>query len=203
MLNTIDDNNLPDDGEVNITASLNQNFGLTQIEFDDLVQKLKAGDESMFEKIFLSHFNYCISYLKKNYNAQYDAAYDVTMDTLIEFRYRLLLDKVSYGNLRYLFTKIACQQYVRTISNDYKLVDPIFEDVEMDDNFDHKLEILKKAWLDLGLEDRKLLENVYYLDIPLVKMAEVTCKSDATLRKQKQRAMDKLRQIFFNLYNKM
>jgi DNA-directed RNA polymerase specialized sigma24 family protein len=203
LLNIHEDNNMPDDKDVNQTSSLHQNFGLTQLEFDGLVQKLKAGDESMFEKIFLSHFNYCISYLKKHYNAQYDAAYDVTMDTLIEFRYRLILDKVTYGNLRYLFTKIACQQYVKNMAKGFKLVEPIFEHIEVDDNFDHKLEVLKKAWLDLGVEDRKLLENVYYLDIPLIKMAEVTSKTDATLRKQKQRAMDKLRQIFFNLYNKM
>jgi DNA-directed RNA polymerase specialized sigma24 family protein len=201
--NNFDENDASVDKDLDPTIPLKQNFGITQSEFDVLVARLKAGDESMFEKIFLAHFNYCISYLKKNYNAQYDAAYDVTMDTLIEFRYRLLLDKISYGNLRYLFTKIACQQYVKTISKDYKQEDNIFEDCENDDNFEDKLETLKLAWLDLGFEERKLLESVYYLDIPLIKIASVTSKTDATLRKQKQRAMEKLRNLFFNIYNKL
>jgi DNA-directed RNA polymerase specialized sigma subunit len=76
----------------------------------------------------------------------------------------------------------------------------IEEEEEFDDNND-KFSALKDAWQALSLEDKKLLEKFYYLDIPLNRIAEVENKSDVALRKQKQRAIEKLRQVFFTIYN--
>jgi predicted DNA-binding protein YlxM (UPF0122 family) len=125
------------------------------------------------------------------------------MDTLIEFRYKLLTDKISYGNLRYLFTKMAGQLYLKSIAKENKVKESIFESIEVEDDIEDKMIALKNAWSSLSHEDKKLLENYYYLDIPLNKIAEVEYKTDSALRKQKQRAVDKLRQIFFTVYNKL
>jgi hypothetical protein len=189
--------------EVQQSSSPNQNFGLSKSQFDTIVYELKQGNESLFEKIFLSHFEDCTIYLKNSYKAPYEIAYDITMDTMIEFRYKLLTDKISYGNLRYLFTKMAGQLYLKSIAKDNKVKESIFESTEEIDDYEDKILALKGAWAGLSPDDKKLLENFYYLDIPLNKMAEVENKSDAALRKQKQRAVDKLRQIFFSVYNKL
>jgi DNA-directed RNA polymerase specialized sigma24 family protein len=188
-------------GQVHKTSSENQNFGLSKIQFDNIVDKLKFGDEGLFEKIFLSHFEDCIIYLQKNFKASRDQAYDITMDTLIAFRLKLLTDKIVYGNLRFLFTKMASQLYLKSISSEDRMKNIFQDDEETDEDMAERIFALKNAWQTMTIEDRKLLESVYYLDIPLNKIAESTNKSDAALRKQKQRAIDKLRQIFFTVYN--
>ncbi len=195
-------NSLPNEhSELDPLNTPNQNFGLSNAQFDDMVIQLKQGNESLFEKIFLAHFKECTNYIKFNYNAPHEVAYDITMDTLIEFRLKLLTDKIVYGNLRYLFTLMASQLYIKSIAKDNKVKQSIFEYAEEIDESEEKIDALKNAWKELSLEDRKLLENFYYLDIPLNRIAEVENKSDAALRKQKQRAVDKLRQVFFTIYN--
>ncbi len=185
------------------TIPTNQNFGLTKIEFDAVVDKLKQGDESLFECIFLSHFEDCISFLIKHYKIGHEIAYDIAMDTLIAFRQKLMTDKISYGNLKYLYTKIAGQIYLKSLAKDNKIKSGITEAIEIEDEIEDKLTALKDAWTTMNADDRKLLENFYYLDIPLNKIAEIEKKSDTALRKQKQRAMEKLRQLFFTVYNKI
>jgi RNA polymerase sigma factor (sigma-70 family) len=180
-----------------------QNFGLTKVEFEAVVDKLKQGDESLFERIFLSHFEDCISFLVKHYKVGYEIAYDIAMDTLIEFRQKLMSDKISYGNLKYLYTKIAGQIYLKSLAKENKIKNGISDAIENEDELEEKLTALKDAWSTMDADDRKLLENFYYLDIPLNKIAEVEKKTDSALRKQKQRAVEKLRQIFFTIYNKI
>lgn len=202
-IKTLSDISTMDRSEVHQLASPNQNFGLSKIEFENIVSQLKQGNESLFEKIFLSHFEECSSFLKKNFKAPCEIAYDITMDTLIEFRFKLLTDKITYGNLRYLFTKMAGQFYLKSIAKDNRIKEAIIPLSDEVDEYEDKLIALKNAWKSLSNEDKKLLENYYYLDIPLNKMAELGDKSDAALRKQKQRAVDKLRQIFFKNFNNL
>ncbi len=183
------------------TLAISQNFGLTKVAFDTMVDKLKLGDESLFKQIFLSHFKDCSSFLVKHYKAPYEIAYDITMDTLIEFRYKLLTDKICYDNLRFLFTKIAGQLYLKYLAKQNKVREVMGLNTNTEDDYEDKLIALKKAWSSLSPEDKKLLEQFYYLDISLIKLAELENKSDAAMRKQKQRAIAKLRQVFFNIYN--
>ena len=93
---------------------MDKNFGLSSGEFDQMVADLKKNDTSFFKQVFLKHFENCLNFLRKKYRANYDDAYDATMDTLLEFRRLLVEEKLRYGNLRYLFTRMASQIYIRS-----------------------------------------------------------------------------------------
>jgi len=92
--------------------SAKNNFGLDEEAFDLLKSKLKDGDTVLFEQIFLSHFDSCIRYIVKNFNATRDNAYDCVMQSLLDFRQKLVDDRIRYGNLRYLFTRMAANRYI-------------------------------------------------------------------------------------------
>lgn len=36
--------------------TVKQNFGLTKVQFEEMIDQLKGGNEALFERIFLSHF---------------------------------------------------------------------------------------------------------------------------------------------------
>ena len=94
---------------------LNNNFGLTEHEFDTLRLQLSEGDDSLFERIILAQFESCLRYLQRQYKLPYEKAYDVSMDALLAFRRRLVEGKIRYGNLRFLFTQQASHIYLKEI----------------------------------------------------------------------------------------
>jgi hypothetical protein len=71
------------------------------------------------------------------------------------------------------------------------------ESEELDDAI---LDYLDSAWKLLGNQCSKLLENFYYKKIALNELAKTLGKSDAALRKQKQRCLETLRAIFLKHY---
>lgn len=130
-------------------------------------------------------------------------AYDVTMDTLIDFRKKLLADKIAYGNLRFLFTRLASNNFVdlkkRGINYDNIIIEEDVEEVDLSSEFSS----LSQAWDSLDESDKELLQEFYYNEIPLIQIAEKQNKQDATVRKQKQRAIEKLRELFFKCYKEI
>jgi hypothetical protein len=72
-----------------------------------MAEQLRSGDQQLFERIFLHHFKPCMQFLMHFKNYSHTNAYDATMNTLLEFRQMILEHKLTYGNLRYLFTRIA------------------------------------------------------------------------------------------------
>lgn len=183
---------------------MSQNFGLTETQFDEMVEALQNGDKTMFEWVFLAHFSACRKYLMKNYQAGAEDAYDATMDALLAFHRLLLEKKVQYGNLRYLFTKMSGQIYFKTIKKQQR-----WESQNSDDHintladqeaYDKESERqLAKAWEKLGEGCRRLLQAFYYDGKGLNVMAEELGKDHAAIRKQKQRCVDTLR-VQFNRF---
>ena len=185
-------------------SSPSKNFGLTSEDFDHLLLELKKGDETLFQTIFLAHFEDCLQFISNKYTLQYEKAYDVTMDALLLFRRRLLEGKISYGNIRFLFTRMAGQIYLKQTNKEISKVeisevrDLLGEEGEEID--DETLEVLNKAWEQLGKECRGLLKRFYYYKSTLKEIAEEQQKNAATLRKQKQRCIEKLRHLFYQHY---
>ena len=139
-----------------------QNFGLKAAEFAQLQANLLRGDETLFERVFVKHFDDCRVYLIRNCSAQADDAYDVTVETIIAFRKRLLENKVEYGNLRFYFTKMAKDSYLKMVEKNKKM--PVSELVinesdraeEAGGGFDEdQLTSLDSAWAKMG-EDCKI-----------------------------------------------
>lgn len=174
----------------------NKNFGLSLDEFNNLLEALGRGDDQMFKTIFFAHFDDCISYVQRNYGANYDDAYDATMEATLDLRLRLLDGKITYGNLRFLLTKMATQFYVRmkkefqstTIEeSDIKEVDQINEEDVLK---------LEKAWSRLGEDCQSLLSMNFYSNMKLSAIAEDTGKPATAVRKQKERCLKKLMEYF-------
>ncbi len=181
-----------------VSINLNKNFGLSTVEFDDLVNELRHDNNELFEKIFLSHFGDSMTFLKRNYKSTHDDAYDAVMDTMIEFRQRIIEGKIYYGNLRYLFTKMATQKYMRQ-ANSYKSRPIVESDITTVNHIEYNEEDIKTlaiSWEYLGEECQTLLKLHIHANMKLVEIAEQMDRSPATIRKKKERCIKKLMQIF-------
>jgi RNA polymerase sigma factor (sigma-70 family) len=170
-----------------------------------MLKNMKAGDDALFEQIFLAQFEETISYLMRRYKVNRSSAYDATMDALLKFRRRLLEGKIGYQNMRFLFTQMAGQFLMATLKKDTKsTVISIQEEIDVvEEKVDDRiLDILDVAWKLLGDQCSKLLENYYYKKIALKELAKKLGKSDAALRKQKQRCLETLRSYFLKQYKR-
>ncbi len=184
-----------------------QNFGLKAAEFEQLRADLLRGDEKLFEHVFVKHFDDCRVYLIRNCSAQADDAYDITVETIIAFRKRLLENKVEYGNLRFYFTKMAKDSYLKWLEKNKRL--PVTELVdneadhadETDSGFDEdQLKALDSAWSKLGDDCKNLLKSHVYDGLQLKLIAQSLNEAEANIRKRKERCMDRLKSYFFELY---
>jgi RNA polymerase sigma factor (sigma-70 family) len=179
---------------------MSQNFGLTEQRFDQMVRDLKAGDDQLFERIFLKHIEDCVKFIVRHYKANWEDAYDASMECLLEFHRRLRNGKITYGNLRFLFTRMAGQIYLKWIKKTSRQdpIDDQFDLAEPPDVIDPETqEALDVAWDQLGPDCQQVLKAFYYDGTSLKELAEKLQKTPAAIRKQKQRCLEKLR-YFFN-----
>lgn len=177
-----------------LKLSMGNNFGLTERTFIDLCVQLREGDETIFEIIFLEHFQDCVHFLKRKYNIDHAVAYDVSMDTILQFRQKLILRKINYGNLRFLFTSMAGQIYLKTLRSQKKNKDltSIFDSENLEEDF----MILEKAIQELGDGCRQLLKQNIYDNLELKEIAVMYGKTAAAVRKQKERCINRLKLLF-------
>jgi RNA polymerase sigma factor (sigma-70 family) len=184
-----------------------QNFGLKKADFDQLVGDLQGGNEKLFETIFVQHFDSCRSYLMRECAAPSDDAYDVTVETIIKFRQMLVDSKIQYGNLRFYFTKMAKDAYLKIIAKNKKM--PVGELLENEadradestESFDdEQVAALDKSWKQLGEDCRNLLRQHIQEGFQLKEIAQALEQSEVNMRKRKERCMTKLKSIFFEHY---
>ncbi len=178
--------------------SMEKNFGLTEPIFNELLVNLQKGEDDLFEQLFLSHFEDCMKYLQRTYRASHEDAYDATMETMLEFLKRMKAGKVVYGNLRFLFTQMASQVYLKWLKKERpkSQLDGLEVAIETDEIDEETLQVLHKSWEGLCVDCKAILKNFYYDGISLKAMAGRLEKSPAALRKQKQRCVEKLRGFF-------
>ncbi len=187
-----------------------QNFGLLESEFEQLTLQLKQGNEQLFGQIFRVHFEECRRYLIKECNASPEDAYDFTVETIIQFRQLLLLDKLHYGNLRFLFTKMAKDAYLKYLDKAKRLPTEDLDDPnygrQVADNttFDELLDedayvLLGKAMAQISDECHQLLKNHFFDGLQFKLIASYIGDTDVNVRKRKERCMEKLRSIFFKM----
>lgn len=175
---------------------MSKNFNLTEDRFNQLRDQLRSGNEELFEQIFLTHFEDCKSFLIKKYNCRPEDAYDASMETMLVFRKKIIEGKIVHDNLRFLFTRMAGQTLIRDLKQrkkEHNLGNQIQPD-QQEETKDYT--VLNKAWDKLGEDCKYLLKNFYYNQIPLKEIAEHTDGSYAAIRKQKERCIHRLRQLF-------
>lgn len=180
-----------------------KNFGLSEAEFKRLAQALSQGDQRLFERVFLAHYKECLQYLMRKDGLVYEEAYDLTMDTLLIFRDLIVAGKVRYGNLRYLFTRMARQAHLRgqkKTNHLTSLTEMCFELSEDEPELSREeFELLGRAFKSLGQDCRRLLRDFYYLRRTLKDIATEENRAPATLRKQKSRCVATLRRYFYHI----
>jgi hypothetical protein len=188
-----------------MTITNNRNFGLTEEQFGDLLERLRQGDESLFTTLFTSHFKGCMGVLTRKYRAPHEEAYDCVMWAMMRMRQMLLEDKVAYGNLESYMIRMAVNQYLKKqernkevsmeflpegFSGDDETVDP------------ESLAVLERAWSKIGEKCQELMKGFYYDKIELKKLtALLGDTSEANTRKRKERCLQELRIQFFRFVN--
>ena len=178
-----------------------KNFGLSKVDFDELVSRLRQGDDQLFRQVFLAHFDDCMAYLKRRVGASHEDAYDMTMETMLRFCDQLKAGRLNYGNLRYLFTKMATQLYQKwkRKGQHYLQVDDLEIAFEEDPSPAMK-RAFEQAWSRLEEPCRQLIGRFYYDKMSLRKLAEVFSKSETATRKRKQRCMQSLQEMCQSIY---
>ncbi len=186
--------------------SLDKNFGLSKEEFGDLLYELKNGNESLFEEIFLNNFQNTCLFIKNKCNIEYDKAYDITMNTLLEYRIRLLDDKITYGNLRYLFRQMAYHNFVKTVREKKKAEKVVPLKIEVDEDLvsrERKMdELLDAAYKALESGCKNLLDKFYFLSVSYEEIAKEENVSNQTIRKRKERCLNKLKKLISSQFEK-
>ena len=178
-----------------------KNFGLTEASFRQMVLDLRSNCTRFFEQVFLAQFNETIRYVKREYDANHEDAYDATMDALLELRKRFVEGKLDYGNLRFLFTKMSTQMYL--LNKKRRL--PVAQDLETlielpDEQIETQVpESFKLAWQSLDAKCKHLLTLHYYGLKRLTEIAEELSQPPATVRKQKERCIGKLKDLMLKI----
>ena len=182
------------------------NFGLTRREFDHFLENIKQGDESLFIKVFNGHFKRSVIYIRNKFGITEQQAYDVCMDTLVDFRSKLKADKIRYGNLRYLFTKMAANMYLDNIREKVKVKDAIA--VFIGEHYKQEIEdkeffILVNKAIDMLDDSQKFfIRDIFYHGKQKEQILEEHNISYDTFRKRKQRVLEKLKSVLMDLINK-
>lgn len=184
-----------------------KNFNLLESEFNELKLELQSGNEELFKQVFLSHFDYALNYVINKFNAEYNLAYDISMNTLLEFRHRIIKDKVSYGNLNFLFTQMCSQRYQRSMAKNIKKVaisrgvENSIEDNSAPDLSEEMIAHLDKAMEMMGENCQEILRKIYYENLSYNTLESIYNKKAATLRKQKERCMTYLKMLIRKTLN--
>ena len=185
-------------------TNMNKNLGLTEKRFYELVEKLKQGNQKLFEIAF----NNLATEGLKSLNIKYKhdpvgIAKDTVVDTLITFRVRLIDGKIKYGNLKFLFHQMLYQDYLRKLKKDpkHQSLENIsrFEKSEIDSleeiQKQKQFQVLYSAFNKLGKPCRIILELFYEKNTKISQIAKEFGVNDVVLRKRKQRCLDKLRSL--------
>ena len=185
------------------TTAQEKNFGLTELEFNNLLIRLKEGDQRLFEEVFFVHFEDCMRYLKRKDRASHEDAYDATMDAYLHFRTLLIARKISYGNLRYLLTRMARQHFQRRQKKGQIFTElPDFASELAEEEADISTEdydLLSRAFKSLGSNCRELLKAFYYARRSLKDIAHEEGRRAPAVRKQKSRCVETLKRHFNQL----
>jgi len=203
-----------------LNQSYKKNFNLSATEFSDLVTKLRAGDDTLFEKIYLAHFEHSVNYLVRHQGADYEDAYTSTMNALLEIRKDLIHGKIEYGNLAYFFTYRAGKKLskIRKRGNsNLKIVGIDNMDFKDEENLMSRFqtkemkEIISKTFQKLGEECSQLLKHYYYDDLSWSKIAKmyypeadaktITTKGDTFKKRAKRRCLPAFKTILERFIN--
>jgi len=181
--------------------NIKNNLGLTKTAFKELINQLKAGDETIIEQVYLSHFEKCVAIVVKHSSCSKELAYECTMDALIEIRTDLQNEKISYGNLESYFTSRAMNKFYKRAKKKKIAEQPLPEGMEFysddlgkDSLIEKELNgLVRGAIKKLCEECQYILHLFYYQDLKMNEIGNQMNKSHEAVRKQASRCREKLK----------
>lgn len=190
-------------GHIVKMPSLKENFGLTKSEFEQYVENLRNGDESLITQVFKSHFHYSVNYVMQKFSISEELAYDNCMETMLDFREKIIAGKIQYSNLCFLYTRMAVNRFIDGIKHKKKIniAVEVFSKCTCHSNIDKEkfMRILEKSIIQLDSKSQEFLNAHFYSNTELIEIAHQNNEQYATIRKRKQRTLDKLKTIFLEI----
>ncbi len=181
------------------------NFELTKLEFDTFAIKLRNGDESLFKIVYTFHFNSSLRFIQNKFNISKESAYDICMDTLLEFRVKVKNGKIKYGNLRYLFTKMAVNRYIddmKIIARKNRAIQEYVQKTYDLSSCDAGINnTLNSAFVKLEESKRQILKEIFYSGKDTQQIVAEYRIKNSTFRKRKQRSLEKLKSTYLEILN--
>lgn len=185
-----------------MTKNTSQNFNLSPSQFEELCRQLREGQETIMERIFLKHYDYCKKYLTNKVGANKDEAHEAIMYALLKFRRGLIKGEIQYDNLRSLFNEMAYYKVLRLRKktesdqeHNLKYLNASATD-EVDTCDCQQKTALSQCIEALNEPEKKLLVDHFYKNMKLTMIAESSNVSAEVIRKRKQRIIDKLKVMF-------
>jgi len=195
----------PVKGKVYKIPSRKDNFGLSKADFLRYKENLIIGDDSFITKYMVHQLPETISFLQNKFSISREESYDCCMNTFLEFRTKMIHNKIQYGNLRFLFTRMCANNFIDAEKKKMKVQEAIKcflgqkEDIPKNAEFFTRLE---SSIDNLNQEQQLLIREIYYSGKTMESIAEEQNLKYANLRKKKQRILTKLRTLFFQKDNK-
>ena len=179
------------------------NFGLTRSEFERYVNNLRNGDESLITQVFKSHFHFSVKYLMSKFSLSEDVAYDTCMETMLDFREKLISGKIKYNNLSFLYTRMAVNRFIDSAKHKKKITAAVnmFCQIEHCGHIDDEqfMDILGQSINKLDVKSQDFIRSHFFSNQNLIDIAESNEEQYATIRKRKQRVLQKLKSIFLEI----
>jgi len=179
---------------------MKKNLGLNEKQFNELVSRLKKGDDALFELAYKKLVEDNIELLKNRYKIEDFDAKDATLNALFSLKKKLLDGKIRYDNIRFIFSKMAYHEYIllmrareRSLNPEGKVISIYTKDGEGSLEFtEDDFESLKIAMSKLDKICLKIIKSVFYTQLKLKEIAAVLKMSYDNIRKKKQRCLEKL-----------
>lgn len=199
-----DSHNIPTQKKVRRLPSIKDNFGLTESEFNRCITKLIDGDDSFITNNMLHQLSESMAFLQSKYTITRNQAYDICMNTLLEFRRKLINGKISYGNLRFLFTRMCSNQFIdgeKINKKTNEAINTFLEIKSAPEDQELLYERLEAILHQLSPEQSSFIKEIYYSGKSPEKIASEQNITYANLRKRKQRILSKIRGLYFKKGN--
>lgn len=195
----------PVKGKVYKIPSRKDNFGLSKAEFLRYSENLKDGDDSFITKYMVHQLPESIAFLKNKFSISREESYDICMNTFLEFRNKIIQNKIQYGNLRFLYSRMCANNFIDGEKRKKKVKEAINSFLNQSEETPNKNEFFNR--LDssikfLNQDQQLLIKEIYYSGKSMEDIAEEQNLKYANLRKKKQRILVKLRELFFQQDNK-
>lgn len=183
---------------------------MTKEDFNDLVIRLKGGDNSALSYLHPLQDG-CIRMLvvKSNRRCDHDLAYDLFVDSVLDFHKNVLQDKVEFQNIQAYLRRICWNKWLAFVRNaerkDSKqetLTSQLYDrtsDIntdEMEDLFKSQLSQLENAMQQLNDQCRKVLYMAIAEERPMAEIATILKMASPDVAKTtKSRCYKKLMEI--------